>query len=92
MIYFHLGAEVPVYFWTKALNFSKLELIYIYIYILLVSLWLFFLGSFFRNLEFEDEQKVHQNKQLAKLTSAHKDIVEIMTGTHNIFSGDGPEV
>ncbi|KAK1890151.1 Dynein heavy chain 2 axonemal, partial [Dissostichus eleginoides] len=45
-----------------------------------------------RNLEFEDDQKKHQQSQLQTLRSAHQDIAEIMSHIHNTFSNDGPEV
>lgn len=47
---------------------------------------------FHRNLEFEDDQKAHQQRRLQMLRSTHQNIVDIMTGIHNIFSNDGPEV
>ncbi|KAM6908086.1 dynein axonemal heavy chain 2-like [Lycodopsis pacificus] len=46
----------------------------------------------YRNLEFEDDQKTHQQSQLQILRSAHQNIVNIMTSIHKIFSNDGPEV
>ncbi|XP_073321620.1 dynein axonemal heavy chain 2 [Pagrus major] len=46
----------------------------------------------YRNLEFEDDQKAHQQSQLKILRSAHQDIADIMTRIHNTFSNDGPEV
>ncbi|XP_044040597.1 dynein axonemal heavy chain 2-like isoform X2 [Siniperca chuatsi] len=46
----------------------------------------------YRNLEFEDDQKAHQQSQLQILRSAHQDIVDIMTRIHDTFSNDGPEV
>ncbi|KAI3375810.1 hypothetical protein L3Q82_004092 [Scortum barcoo] len=49
-------------------------------------------GDYNRNLEFEDDQKAHQQSQLQVLHSAHQDIVDIMTRIHNIFANDGPEV
>lgn len=45
-----------------------------------------------RNLEFEDDQKAHQQSQLQILNKAHKNIVDIMSRIHNTFSQDGPEV
>ncbi|XP_027143976.1 dynein heavy chain 2, axonemal isoform X2 [Larimichthys crocea] len=46
----------------------------------------------YRNLEFEDDQKAHQQRCLQMLRSTHQNIVDIMTSIHNIFSNDGPEV
>ncbi|XP_045920170.1 dynein axonemal heavy chain 2 isoform X2 [Micropterus dolomieu] len=46
----------------------------------------------YRNLEFEDDQKAHQQSQLQILRSAHQEIADIMTRIHNNFSDDGPEV
>ncbi|XP_071333968.1 dynein axonemal heavy chain 2 [Trachinotus anak] len=46
----------------------------------------------YRNLEFEDDQKAHQQSHLQILHSAHRDIVDIMTCIYNTFSNDGPEV
>ncbi|XP_042367999.1 dynein axonemal heavy chain 2 [Plectropomus leopardus] len=46
----------------------------------------------YRNLDFEDDQKAHQQSQLQILHSAHKEIANIMTRIYNIFSNDGPEV
>ncbi|XP_070785989.1 dynein axonemal heavy chain 2 [Enoplosus armatus] len=46
----------------------------------------------YRNLEFEDGQKAHQQSHLQILRSAHQEIVDIMTRIHNTFSNDGPEV
>uniref|UniRef100_UPI0037E8313A dynein axonemal heavy chain 2 n=1 Tax=Semicossyphus pulcher TaxID=241346 RepID=UPI0037E8313A len=46
----------------------------------------------YRNLEFEDDQKIHQQSQLQILRSAHQNIVDIMTRIHSTFSKDGPEV
>ncbi|XP_070849918.1 dynein axonemal heavy chain 2 [Chaetodon trifascialis] len=46
----------------------------------------------YRNLEFEDDQKAHQQSNLQILRLAHQDIVDIMTRIHNTFSNDGPEV
>nr|XP_040043942.1 dynein heavy chain 2, axonemal isoform X1 [Gasterosteus aculeatus aculeatus] len=46
----------------------------------------------YRNLEFEDDQKAHQQSQLQILNKAHKNIVDIMSRIHNTFSQDGPEV
>lgn len=45
-----------------------------------------------RNLEFEDDQKAHQQSQLKILRSAHHDIADIMTRIHKTFATDGPEV
>lgn len=45
-----------------------------------------------RNLEFEDDQKAHQQSQLKILRSAHQDIADIMTRIHKTFANDGPEV
>ncbi|XP_039997326.1 dynein heavy chain 2, axonemal [Xiphias gladius] len=46
----------------------------------------------YRNLDFEDDQKTHQQSHLQILQSAHQDIVDIMTRIYNTFSNDGPEV
>lgn len=46
----------------------------------------------FRNLEFEDDQKNHQQNILQILRSAHQDIVNIMTRIYDILADDGPEV
>ncbi|XP_071375886.1 dynein axonemal heavy chain 2, partial [Centroberyx affinis] len=46
----------------------------------------------YRDLEFEDDQRAHQQKQLQTLRSAHQDIVNIMSRVHDIFRNDGPEV
>ncbi|XP_068615161.1 dynein axonemal heavy chain 2-like [Brachionichthys hirsutus] len=46
----------------------------------------------YRNLEFQDAQKAHQQKQLRILLSAHQDIVQLMTRTYKTFSNDGPQV
>ncbi|KAF1380471.1 hypothetical protein PFLUV_G00164080 [Perca fluviatilis] len=46
----------------------------------------------YRNLEFEDDQKSHQQSQLQILHSAHQRIADIMTRIHNTFSNDGAEV
>ncbi|XP_062301425.1 dynein axonemal heavy chain 2 [Scomber scombrus] len=46
----------------------------------------------YRNLDFEDDQKTHQQSHLQILRSAHQHIVDIMTRIHTIFSNDGPEV
>ncbi|XP_075968107.1 dynein axonemal heavy chain 2 [Anarhichas minor] len=46
----------------------------------------------YRNLEFEDDQKTHQQSQLQILCSAHRNIVNIMTRIHKTFCNDGPEV
>ncbi|TMS02261.1 Dynein heavy chain 2, axonemal [Larimichthys crocea] len=46
----------------------------------------------YRNLEFEDDQKAHQQRCLQMLRLTHQNIVDIMTSIHNIFSNDGPEV
>ncbi|XP_068166166.1 dynein axonemal heavy chain 2 [Antennarius striatus] len=46
----------------------------------------------YRNLEFEDKQKAHQQRQLQILLSAHQDIVKLMIHTYKTFSNDGPEV
>ncbi|XP_029311197.1 LOW QUALITY PROTEIN: dynein heavy chain 2, axonemal [Cottoperca gobio] len=48
--------------------------------------------TIYRNLDFEDDQKTHQQSHLQILRSAHQDIVNIMTRIHNTFSNDGPEV
>ncbi|KAM9855172.1 dynein axonemal heavy chain 2-like [Aulostomus maculatus] len=48
--------------------------------------------TIYRNLEFEDDQKAHQQNQLKKLHSAYQDIVDIMTCIHKNFSNDGPDV
>lgn len=45
-----------------------------------------------RNLEFEDDQKAHQQSYLQILRSAHQEIADIMTRIHSTFSNDGPEV
>lgn len=47
---------------------------------------------YFRNLEFESDQKAHQEKCLKILRSAHQDIVHIMTQIHSIFANDGAKV
>ncbi|KAM8760834.1 dynein axonemal heavy chain 2-like [Acanthopagrus schlegelii] len=46
----------------------------------------------YRNLEFEDYQKAHQQSQLKILRSAHQDISDIMTRIHKTFANDGPEI
>ncbi|XP_028285542.1 dynein heavy chain 2, axonemal [Parambassis ranga] len=46
----------------------------------------------YRNLEFEDDQKVHQQSQLKIIMSAHHDIADILTRLYRIFNTDGPEV
>lgn len=46
----------------------------------------------FRNLEFENDQKAHQQSQLQILRSAHQGIVDTMTRIYNTFSDDGHEV
>ncbi|KAM7366101.1 hypothetical protein PAMP_015569 [Pampus punctatissimus] len=46
----------------------------------------------YRNLDFEDDQKTHQQNHLQILRSAHQHIVNIMTRIHNTFANDGPEV
>ncbi|CAN9505279.1 unnamed protein product [Ophioblennius macclurei] len=46
----------------------------------------------YRNLDFEDAQKAHQQGSLEMLRSAHDGIVDIMTEVHSIFVNDGPEV
>nr|XP_046242172.1 dynein axonemal heavy chain 2 isoform X2 [Scatophagus argus] len=46
----------------------------------------------YRNLEFEDDQKAHQQRNLQILRSAHQDIVELMTRIHSTVTSDGPEV
>uniref|UniRef100_A0A671XQT1 Dynein axonemal heavy chain 2 n=1 Tax=Sparus aurata TaxID=8175 RepID=A0A671XQT1_SPAAU len=46
----------------------------------------------YRNLEFEDDQKAHQQSQLKILRSAHQDIADIMTRIHKTFANDGPEI
>nr|XP_020476144.1 LOW QUALITY PROTEIN: dynein heavy chain 2, axonemal [Monopterus albus] len=46
----------------------------------------------YRNLEFEDDQRAHQQNQLRILRRAHQEIVDIMTRIYNTFSNDGHEV
>ncbi|CAI5672498.1 unnamed protein product [Oreochromis niloticus] len=46
----------------------------------------------YRNLEFEDDQKNHQQNILQILRSAHQDIVSIMTRIYDILADHGPEV
>ncbi|XP_075307002.1 dynein axonemal heavy chain 2 [Odontesthes bonariensis] len=46
----------------------------------------------YRNLEFEDDQRAHQQSCTQILRSAHQDIVDIMTQIHSIFANDGAEV
>ncbi|KAM6908918.1 dynein axonemal heavy chain 2 [Xenentodon cancila] len=46
----------------------------------------------YRNLEFEEDQRAHQERSLQILRSAHQDIVDIMTQIHHIFADDGVEV
>ncbi|XP_054461370.1 dynein axonemal heavy chain 2-like [Anoplopoma fimbria] len=46
----------------------------------------------YRNLDFEDDQKTHQQSTLKILRAVHKDIVDIMTRIHHTFSNDGSEV
>ncbi|XP_056156824.1 dynein axonemal heavy chain 2 [Lampris incognitus] len=46
----------------------------------------------FRDLEFDNNQKAHQQRQLQKLCSAHREIVEIMTHVYDTFCSAGPEV
>ncbi|XP_078020536.1 dynein axonemal heavy chain 2 [Epinephelus lanceolatus] len=48
--------------------------------------------TMYRNLEFENDQKAHLQSHLKILRSAHKEIADIMTRTHNTFSHDGSEV
>ncbi|XP_069015317.1 dynein axonemal heavy chain 2 [Embiotoca jacksoni] len=45
----------------------------------------------YRNLDFQDDQKAHQQTELQILRSAHQDIVNIMAQNHSIFA-DEPEV
>ncbi|KAM4540607.1 dynein axonemal heavy chain 2-like [Fundulus diaphanus] len=46
----------------------------------------------YRNLEFEDDQKAHQQSRLQTLRSTHQEIVHILTQSHSIFANDGAEV
>ncbi|XP_062240587.1 dynein axonemal heavy chain 2 [Platichthys flesus] len=48
--------------------------------------------TMYRDLEFRDDQKAHQQSQLKILLSAHQEINEIMTRIYNTFSRDGSEV
>lgn len=57
-----------------------------------LCVFLHFTPLFLRDLEFEDEQKAHQQSQLQILHTAHQNIVDIMMSIHNIFANDGPEV
>ncbi|TKS69390.1 Dynein heavy chain 2, axonemal [Collichthys lucidus] len=46
----------------------------------------------YRNMEFEGDQKAHQQNQLQILRSVHRNIANIMTRIHSTFSNDGPKV
>ncbi|XP_028992315.1 dynein axonemal heavy chain 2 isoform X2 [Betta splendens] len=46
----------------------------------------------YRNVEFENDQKAYQQRQLQTLRSAHQEIVDLMTHIYSIFSEDGYEV
>ncbi|XP_041842513.1 dynein heavy chain 2, axonemal [Melanotaenia boesemani] len=46
----------------------------------------------YSNLEFEDDQKTHQQSCLQTLHSAHQDIADIMTQIHRTFANDRAEV
>ncbi|KAM6949562.1 LOW QUALITY PROTEIN: dynein axonemal heavy chain 2 [Aplochiton taeniatus] len=48
--------------------------------------------TIYRDLEFEGDQKAHQELQLQRLRSAHQDIVNIMTRVYETFRTDGAEV
>ena len=45
-----------------------------------------------RDLEFESDQRAHQQSQLQKLCTAHQDIVDIMTRVYDTFRSAGAEV
>ncbi|XP_028269691.1 dynein heavy chain 2, axonemal-like [Parambassis ranga] len=49
-------------------------------------------NTVYRNLEFEDDQKVHQQSQLKIIQSAHHAIADILTHLNRIFNTDGTEV
>ncbi|KAJ8389320.1 hypothetical protein AAFF_G00121850 [Aldrovandia affinis] len=46
----------------------------------------------YQDLEFEEDQRAHQQNQLQKLGSAHQDILNIMSRIYQTFRSDGPEV
>uniref|UniRef100_A0A8C4Z8H0 Dynein, axonemal, heavy chain 2 n=1 Tax=Gadus morhua TaxID=8049 RepID=A0A8C4Z8H0_GADMO len=46
----------------------------------------------YRDLEFESDQRAHQQSQLQKLCTAHQDIVDIMTRVYDTFRSAGAEV
>ncbi|KAI4898373.1 hypothetical protein NFI96_012388, partial [Prochilodus magdalenae] len=46
----------------------------------------------YRDLEFEEDQQVHQQSQLLRIKAAHQDIVNIMSRVYETFRNDGPEV
>ncbi|XP_072544049.1 dynein axonemal heavy chain 2 [Salminus brasiliensis] len=46
----------------------------------------------YRDLEFENDQQVHQQSQLLRIKAAHQDIVNIMSRVYETFRSDGQEV
>ncbi|XP_034551682.1 dynein heavy chain 2, axonemal-like [Notolabrus celidotus] len=48
--------------------------------------------TLYRNLEFEEDQRAHQQSQLCTIRSAHQGVVEAMICNYRNFSNDGPEV
>lgn len=46
----------------------------------------------YKDLEFEQVQKEHQQSQLRRVNSAHQDIIDIMNRIYETFCNDGPKV
>ncbi|KAF7654720.1 hypothetical protein LDENG_00065830, partial [Lucifuga dentata] len=46
----------------------------------------------YRDLDFEKDQKAHQQRHLQVLRSTHREIIDIMIHIYKTFSNDGPEV
>ncbi|KAK2860339.1 hypothetical protein Q7C36_004505 [Tachysurus vachellii] len=46
----------------------------------------------YKDLEFEQVQKEHQQSQMRRVNSAHQDIIDIMNRIYETFCNDGPKV
>ncbi|KAM6163721.1 dynein axonemal heavy chain 2 [Rhynchocyon petersi] len=46
----------------------------------------------YRGLEFEEDQKQHQEAVKQKLLSLYQDVIGIMTNSYEVFKNDGPEI
>lgn len=48
--------------------------------------------TLYKDLEFQQDQQMHQHNQLIRIKAAHQEVIDIMRRVYQTFCKDGPEV